>query len=174
MSLITCYRKKVWLCDNTLSQNQPKWSLWGFSVLRHPNHLVLVGVNRRNVINTQQFYAAPDQANWEFFWHTDCMLQLQVHTFLQNTRELPGCLLEISPSGRKSLRGEILMSESRVRWRNGKLRQLNGRFHISSSSSYFGWPFTGGSTTWSYSTKSPVLRRCASRETPWSSRFTSV
>ena len=103
MSLITCYHKKVWLYNNTLSQNQPKWSLWGFSVLRHPNHLILVGVNRRNVINTQQFYAAPDQANWEFFWHTDCMLQLQVHTFLQNTRELPGCLLEISPSGRKSL-----------------------------------------------------------------------
>ena len=76
MSLITCYRKKVWLYNNTLSQNQPKWSLWGFSVLRHPNNLVLVGVNRRNVINTQQFYAAPDQANWEFFWHTDCILQL--------------------------------------------------------------------------------------------------
>ena len=55
--------------------------------------------------------------------------------------------------------GEILMSESRVRWRNGKLRRLNGRSHISSSSWYFGWPFTGGSTTWSCSTKSFVVSR---------------
>ena len=76
--------------------------------------------------------------------------------------------------GENACGGEILMSESRVRWRSGKLRRLNGRSHISSSSWYFGWPFTVGSTTWSCSTKSSVLSRCASRETPWSSGFTAV
>ena len=43
-----------------MSQNQPKGSLRGFSVLRHPNHLLLAGMNNRNVIITQRFHSAPD------------------------------------------------------------------------------------------------------------------
>ena len=49
-----------------MSQNPPKWSLWGFSVLRHPNHLLLVGTNSRNVIITCWFLVAPVQATWNF------------------------------------------------------------------------------------------------------------
>ena len=42
-----------------VSQNQPKQSLRRFSVLHHPNHLLLVGVDNRNIIITQLFHAAP-------------------------------------------------------------------------------------------------------------------
>ena len=51
-----------------LSQNQPKPSLRGFSVLRHPNHLLLTGQfacrrkqKKRHHYRTQRFHAAPDQ-----------------------------------------------------------------------------------------------------------------
>ena len=43
-----------------VSQNQPKQSLRIFSVLHHPNHLLLVGVDNRNIMITQLFHAAPD------------------------------------------------------------------------------------------------------------------
>ena len=43
-----------------VSQNQPKQSIWAFSVLHHPNHFMLVGMNNKNIIITQQFHAAPD------------------------------------------------------------------------------------------------------------------
>ena len=42
-----------------MSQNQPKGSLRGFSVLRHPNRLLLEGMNNRNVTITQRFHSAP-------------------------------------------------------------------------------------------------------------------
>ena len=75
-----------------LSQNQPKPSLRGFSVLRHPNHLLFAGVKKRNVIITvpnnsmrsmiknviitKRLHVAPDQANRDFFLHTYCIFQL--------------------------------------------------------------------------------------------------
>ena len=34
-----------------------------FLFVSHPNHLLLAGVNNRNVIITQRFHVAPDQAN---------------------------------------------------------------------------------------------------------------
>ena len=43
-----------------VSQNQPKQSLQGFPVLYRPSHLLLVGVDNRNIIITQLFHAAPD------------------------------------------------------------------------------------------------------------------
>ena len=53
----------------------------GFSVLRHlrhPSHPLLEGANKRNVIITQRFHAAPVQATRDFFRHTDGIFQLQV------------------------------------------------------------------------------------------------
>ena len=61
-----------------MSQNLPERSLRDFLSLRHPNHFVLAGANNRNVIITYRFLAAPVQANRDFFWHTDCTIQLQV------------------------------------------------------------------------------------------------
>ena len=75
-------------------------SLGGFSVLRHPNHLLFAGVNNRNVIIT---YAAPDQGSRDFFWHIDgifCTVCTSIFT-----RELLGCLLGISHSGRNPCGG---------------------------------------------------------------------
>ena len=43
-----------------------------FYVLRHPNHFVLAGANNRNFIITYRFFAAPVQANRDFFY-VDCM-----------------------------------------------------------------------------------------------------
>ena len=44
--------------------------LSAFSVLCHPNHLLLAGANSGNVIITLQFHSAPVQANRrDFFWH---------------------------------------------------------------------------------------------------------
>ena len=57
-----------------VSQNQPKQSLRRFSVLHLPNHLLLVGVDNRNIIITQLFHAAPTNQN--FLWYTDCIFQL--------------------------------------------------------------------------------------------------
>ena len=57
-----------------MSQNLPMRSLWDFLFLHHPNHLVLAGIE--NVIITYRFLAAPDQANREFFLHTDSIFQL--------------------------------------------------------------------------------------------------
>ena len=56
MALITHNANSIeaWLYNKCL-QNQPKRSLWGFSVLCHPNRLLLAGVNNRNVIITQLF-----------------------------------------------------------------------------------------------------------------------
>ena len=60
-----------------MSQNLPiKANSSGFSVLRHPNHLLLAGVNNRNVIKTQRFHAAPVQANRDLLWHNGCIFQL--------------------------------------------------------------------------------------------------
>ena len=55
-----------------MSQNLPE----RFSVSRHPNHLLLAGVNNRNNIITQRFHSVPVHANREFFWPTDCIFQL--------------------------------------------------------------------------------------------------
>ena len=52
-----------------MSQNLPKLSLQGFSVLRHPNHLLLAEVNNRNYPTITH-----DQANRDFFWYTDCLI----------------------------------------------------------------------------------------------------
>ena len=49
-----------------MSQNQPKRSLRGFSVLRHLNGLLLAGMNNRNVIITQRFHSTPDLGNRDF------------------------------------------------------------------------------------------------------------
>ena len=35
-----------------VSQNQPKHFIWAFSVLHHPNHFILTGVNNTNIIIT--------------------------------------------------------------------------------------------------------------------------
>ena len=43
-----------------VSQNQPKQSLQGFSVLYRPNHLLLVDVDNRNIIITQLFHTSSD------------------------------------------------------------------------------------------------------------------
>ena len=45
-----------------MSQNLPKRSLRDFLSLRHPNHFVLAGANKRNVIITYRFLAAPVHA----------------------------------------------------------------------------------------------------------------
>ena len=50
--------------------------------LRHPNHFVLEGTNNRNVIITYRFLVAPVQGNRDFFWHTDCICEESVSTFL--------------------------------------------------------------------------------------------
>ena len=74
-------------------------SPFGFSVLRHPNHLVPAGANNRNVIITYRFLAAPIQANGDFFWHI-LTVYFNCNYFPQYTRELLEYLLGISPSGR--------------------------------------------------------------------------
>ena len=65
-----------------MSQNLLKWSLQGFSVLRHPNHLLLTDVNNRNVIIDQLFHAASDQSNRDFFL-VYCLHLSTVSTFLR-------------------------------------------------------------------------------------------
>ena len=81
-----------------MSQNLLKWSLQGFSVLRHPNHLLLTDVNNRNVIIDQLFHAASDQSNRDFFWYTACIFQLSV-LFYVYARATIGCLLGEIPDG---------------------------------------------------------------------------
>ena len=48
----------------------------GFSVLRHPNHLLFAGANDKNVTITQRFHATHVKTNRDFSWHTDCIIQL--------------------------------------------------------------------------------------------------
>ena len=86
-----------------MSQNQPKRTLRAFSVLRHPNHFLLAGVNNRNVIITQRFHATLIKQIEIFFRHTDCIFQPLV--LLCILREPLGCLVGISPSGRNPLWG---------------------------------------------------------------------
>ena len=87
------------------SQNLPKRSLGDVLSLRHSNHFVLAGANNRNVIITYRFLAAPVQANRDFFY-IDCMtVYFNCKYFPWYTRELLGCLLRISPSGRNPCRG---------------------------------------------------------------------
>ena len=64
----------------------------GFSVLLNPNHILLAGVNNRNVIIIQRFYAAPDQANLDFFWR---LYIFNCKYFSAYQCELLGCLLGI-------------------------------------------------------------------------------
>ena len=58
--------------------------------LRHPNHVLLAGLNNRNVIIIQRFYQAPYQVNRDFF----CKLTVYFSCtcFSTYTRELLGCL----------------------------------------------------------------------------------
>ena len=83
-----------------MSQNLPKRSLRDFLSLCHPNHFVLAGASKRNVIITYRFLAAPAQANRDFFWHTDCIFQLQELSLIyaRVTRVHPRDFLEI-PAG---------------------------------------------------------------------------
>ena len=97
-----------------MSQNLPivSCSFGIFCVLRHPNHFVLVGANNRNVIITYRFLAVPHavQANRDFFC-IDCMtVYLNYKYFPYYTRELPECLLGISPSGRNPCGAMIHLS----------------------------------------------------------------
>ena len=80
-----------------MSQNLLKWSLQGFSVLRHPNHLLLTDVNNRNVIIDQLFHAASDQSNRDF--SGILLASFNCQYFSTYTRELPGCLLGEIPDG---------------------------------------------------------------------------
>ena len=86
-------------------------SPFGFSVLRHPNNLVLPVANNRNVRITYRFLAAPVQANRDFFWHI-LTVYFNCNYFPQYTRELLGCLLGISPSGRNPCGGNNLTLHS--------------------------------------------------------------
>ena len=52
-----------------MSQNLP---LGDVLSLRHPHHFVLAGANKRNVITTYRFLAAPVQVNGDFLY-IDCM-----------------------------------------------------------------------------------------------------
>ena len=90
-----------------MSQNLLKWFLQGFSVLRHPNHLLLTDVNNRNVIIDQLFHAASDQSNRDFFWYTACIFQLSV-LFYVYARATIGCLLGEIPDGAGG--GEAIIS----------------------------------------------------------------
>ena len=85
-----------------MSQNLPKRSLGGVLSLRHPNHIVLVGANNRNVIITYRFLPAPVQVNWDFFYtgiDRGMTVYLNCKYFPYYTCELLECLLEIWPSG---------------------------------------------------------------------------
>ena len=52
-----------------MSQNLAKRSLRDILFTSDPNHLILAGVNNRNVMITQRFHATPVQANRDFSWH---------------------------------------------------------------------------------------------------------
>ena len=82
MSLTTSdakeYRSMTSMTLQWVSQSQPKRSLRAFSVLRHPNHLLLARMNNRNVIITQRFHAAPVR---DFFLVHDWLHIWTVSTF---------------------------------------------------------------------------------------------
>ena len=83
-------------------------SPFGFSFLRHPNHLVLAGANNGNVIITYQFPRGPCSSKLRFFfWHI-LTVYFNCNYFPQYTSELLECLLGISPSGRNPCGGNIL------------------------------------------------------------------
>ena len=73
------------------------------------NHLLLAGVKNRNVIITQRFHAAPDQANRDFF----LTAYYNCRYFSLYKREVLGCLLGISPSGRNSCGGNYI---AKIEW----------------------------------------------------------
>ena len=104
-------------------------SPFGFSVLRHPSHLVLAGANNRNVIITYRFLAAPVQANRDFFWHI-LTVHFNCNYFPQYTRELLEFLLGISPSGRNPYGGNNLTLHSNFK--------ISRRFTLSFQMFHFG------------------------------------
>ena len=65
-----------------MSQNLPKRSLRGFSVLRHPNHLRYLRARTiENVVITHRFLAAPIECKSRFFL-AYCLYISAVSTFL--------------------------------------------------------------------------------------------
>ena len=71
---------QVWLYNECYKVNLSD-PFGAFSVLRHPNHLLLARMNNRNVIITQRFHAAPVQASRDFLLVHDWLHISTVSTF---------------------------------------------------------------------------------------------
>ena len=71
---------------------------FGHFVWRYPKHIILAGVNNRNVIITYRFLAPPVKANRDFLSGV-LTVYFNCKNFSTYTSELLGYLLGISPSG---------------------------------------------------------------------------
>ena len=78
-------------------------SPFGFSFLRHPNHLVLAGASSLPTNSSRPLFKQIEI----FFWHI-LTVYFNCNYFPQYTSELLECLLGISPSGRNPCGGNNL------------------------------------------------------------------
>ena len=121
MSLITRNAKSIEIWQyksNKINLSGPFGDFLFYVIPCHPNHLLLTGVNSRNVVINPTIPCGPwsvDQASQDFFWYTDRIIIISiVSTFLYIYMHARAT--RMSPRDFafwvKSLRGQLFLTES--------------------------------------------------------------